>query len=212
MAIENSGIEDEEGRPASLEPDLSASLSPEGYLDNSASQAVDTAAILAGIDAATASLLAVFNEKLLHDAGKDRQIEVLHAELQQYKSDAIGKLMRPLYLRVTRMHNDLARIIDSVVLTPEPLSTEKAAAILSSFQGDIEDALADHGVTPYREPSSMFDPRRQTAIETVSTDDPDLKGAIAERVRPGFEQGDVILEKERVKVFKYVAAPSSQAE
>lgn len=212
MAIENSGIEDEEGRQASLAPDLCASLSPAGHQDNSASQTMGAAAILAGIDAATASLLAVFNEKLLHDAGKDRQIEVLHAELQQYKSDAIGKLMRPLYLRVTRMHNDLARIIDSVALAPEPLSTEKAAAILSSFQGDIEDALADHGVTPYREPGSMFDPRRQTAIETVSTEDADLKGAIAERVRPGFEQGDVILEKERVKVFKYVAATSSQAE
>lgn len=152
---------------------------------------------------AVATLLAAFNDKILYDAGKDRQIERLHAELQDCRGDAIGKLVRPVFLRVIRLHSDLSRIIETVRQSDELLPPEKAARALGSFREDIEDLLADYGVSAFREADETFSPRRQTAVATVATDDPDLKGRIAERLRPGFEQGNLLLEKERVTVFKY---------
>ena len=67
--------------------------------------------------------------------------------------------------------------------------------------------LGQNGVAAYRDPGVAFDPRRQKVLRKVTTDDEELAGTVAESVRPGFEQGAEILEKERVATYEFEPPP-----
>ena len=57
---------------------------------------------------------------------------------------------------------------------------------------DIELLLGQHGIEPFRMPGKEFDPHRQTALRTAVCDEQDMAGRIAERLRPGFMQGEAL--------------------
>ena len=46
-----------------------------------------------------------------------------------------------------------------------------------------------------------FDPRRQRAVTTVPTEDPERNKTIAARLRPAFQAGDKIIRPEIVSVY-----------
>lgn len=149
-----------------------------------------------------AELLRELREKAALDRFREEQIDRLHAELQAYKNDLVSKTARQLIQGLVRLHDDLAR--SAAVLRqkpPEELTPETLFRQLADFQDDIELLLGQHGVELFAGVGEAFDPRRQTVARTVPTDDPGQVGHIAERVRPGFEQGETLLQKERVAVY-----------
>ncbi len=152
-----------------------------------------------------AELLQEIREKAAIDRFREEQIDRLHAELQTYKSDLVSKQARLLIQGIVRLHDDLGRSVTALrQRPPEELTPERLFRQLADFQDDIELLLGQHGVERFEAPGEEFDPRRQTVARTAATDDPCHVGRVAERVRPGFEQGETILQKERVAV--YVAA------
>lgn len=192
----------------------SASDPPGGEHDSeaavpSAAEADDTATRVAGIvEAGVARIEGVLESKHALDCFREAQVDRLHAELQDYRNDLVGKVVRPVFRSMIRLHDDIGKVLDALGRDElEALSAERMLGLLRGFRDDIEIALDQHGVTTFRLPTEEFDPRRQTVARTIKTDEPARVGHIAGRVNPGFESGDAVLQKERVAV--YVAMGSS---
>ncbi|MEN8217146.1 MAG: nucleotide exchange factor GrpE [Pseudomonadota bacterium] len=149
------------------------------------------------LESGISKMLNAFEQKIAFDAAKQQQIDRLHAEMQEYRTDMIAKTNRPLVNGLIRLHDDIGRLIEG--LKPnEQLEPDK---LLKGIQEDIEILLDQNGVATFREPVDTFQPRRQRALKNVSTTDEKMVGKVAERVRQGFEQGDEIIQKERVNVY-----------
>ncbi len=154
------------------------------------------------VAAGIAEILQEIRETAAVDRFREGQVDRLHAELQTYKNDLVSKQARLLIQGIVRLHDDLGRSVAALRQKPaEELTPETLFRQLADFQDDVELLLGQHGVERFEAPGEEFDPRRQTVARTVPTDDPGCAGRIAERVRPGFEQGEKILQKERVAVW-----------
>jgi molecular chaperone GrpE len=141
-------------------------------------------------------------DQLALDRFKEQQIDRLHQELQGYKTDLLGRAVRPLLLGLIRLHDTLGKVKESLrQVPPAELTVERAAGFFDGFRGDLELVLEEHGVLRFETAGERFDPHRQTAARTVPAADPGRVGLVAERLRPGFAQGEVPLQKERVVVY-----------
>ncbi|TGO03089.1 hypothetical protein PN36_13100 [Candidatus Thiomargarita nelsonii] len=147
------------------------------------------------LESGISKMLNAFEQKIAFDAAKQQQIDRLHAELQECRTDMIAKTNRPLVNGLIRLHDDIGRLIEGPT---EQLEPDK---LLKEIQEDIEIILDQNGVATFREPIDTFQPRRQRALKNVSTTDEKQVGNVAERIRAGFEQGDEIIQKERVNVY-----------
>ncbi len=164
--------------------------------------AAELAALRQHVDEGSRALRKAFEDKLAFDRHKEQQIDSLHAELQEHKRDLLARATRPLLSGLVRLHDSLGRMAEDLRREPpEELTPERFYGILEGFQDDIEIVLEDNGVSLFLEPCERFEPRRQTSRRTVETDDEERVGTIANRLRPGFEQEETLLQKERVDVY-----------
>ncbi len=194
---EASGGEAGEAEPATEEPGLDDTAAPSGAEMEAALEPL-RAAITSGF----ADVLRAFEDKIAYDHTKERQIDRLHAELQEHKRDLLAKIKRPLIQGIVRLHDDLGKVVAALDRRPaEELTPERFFRAFDGFADDIELLLGQHGIETYSTPSQEFDPRQQTALRTETTDDPQLVGTIAARLRPGFAEGETLLQKERVAVY-----------
>ena len=159
------------------------------------------------IQAGVESILKAFDAKLAYDASKQVQVDRLHEELQQHRSDLVTRAARPLVRGMVRLHDDIGKLVSALrAKSADELSPERFFSLLEGLQEDVEIVLGQNGIATFREPSGPFDPRRQRVLRKVTTCEEELAGAVAESLRPGFEQGTEILEKERVATFEYKPA------
>jgi len=139
------------------------------------------------------------------DRFREEQVDTLHAELQEYKQDLLGRTVQPVLQGIIRLHGDLAKTVEALqAKAPEELTPERFFRVLDGFHEDLELLLERHGVSRFGNPGEVFEPARQTALRTEPAPRADLAGRILARIRPGFEQGNVLLRKEGVAVW---AAP-----
>lgn len=177
-------------------------LPPSTPLEDPEPQAEALTRLETAMAAGFAGLLQEIREKTATDRFREGQIDRLHAELQTYRNDLVSKQARLLIQGIIRLHDDLGKAVAALgQKPPAELTPEILFRQLADFQDDLELLLGQHGVEPFQAPGEELDPRRQTVARTVPTDDPGLAGRIAERVRPGFEQGETLLQKERVAVW-----------
>jgi molecular chaperone GrpE (heat shock protein) len=152
-----------------------------------------------------AAMLAEMRGRAALDHFREEQVDRLHGELQRYRSDLAGQPARQVLLGLIRLHDDLGRTAAAVQRKdPAELTPETVLRLFADVRDDLELLLGQHGVEPFTGPGDTFDPRRQNVVRTVPSDDPACNGRIAERVRPGFEQGEALLQKERVAVYIHI--------
>lgn len=151
-------------------------------------------------------ILTAFDAKLAYDATKEKQIDRLHDEVQQHRRDLLNQALRPFVSGVIRMHDNLAK--QSTKLPAKPDDWFSRARFLGQIDGvreELEMLLEANGVERFEHPAAAFEPSVQTAMKRVPTSDPDAGGLVAERLRPGFQRGDTVLQKERVAVYVHQA-------
>jgi molecular chaperone GrpE (heat shock protein) len=162
----------------------------------------DLDSLEAAMKAGFYNILKELGDKWALDKFKEDQIARLHEELQAYKTDLVYQSARQLLLGLIRLHDDLGKMIASLRQRPaDELTPERFFQHFSDFQDDIELLLGQHGVERFEVGEEEFDPCRQTVLRTVSTSEPGKIGRVAERLRPGFERGEALLQKERVAVY-----------
>jgi len=154
------------------------------------------------LDGRLAALQTLFEREQRAEAARERVVDRLHAELQEYKQDLLLKIQRPIFIDLIQLHDDIGKII-------EARATESAGnqepgtlrGILESIQTAIEDILYRQGVEPFMSEGTDFDPRKQRAVSTVLTGDPALGKTVAARLRKGYQAGDKVIRPEVVTVY-----------
>lgn len=149
-------------------------------------------------------ILHSFEQKLAYDITKQQQIDLLHSELQKYRTDLIAKTNRPIINGLIRLHDDIGRLVEKLKsCPPEQLNHNRFFKVIDGIQEDIEILLDQNGIITFRESFEEFSPRRQQAIKSIPINEKDLNGVVAARIRPGFEIGNEIIKKERVTVYVF---------
>ncbi len=155
------------------------------------------------INGGVKKVIEVFEKKLLYDQMKEKQIDILHNELQEYKRDLLAKTNRPLVNGLIYMFDDMDKLLKKFEVSDEDISLEKFVKVLKGVREDIEILLEENGVVTFMENETKFNPKRQQVIKKVPIDEKEKVGEIVDYIRPGFEQGNDLIRKERVGVFVY---------
>lgn len=141
----------------------------------------------------------LFDREIRAEATREKIVDRLHAELQEYKQDMLLNILRPVFVDLIQLHDDIGKMVAA-----EESGEGQARRMLETmagFQQGIEDILYRQGVEPFLHEGEGFDPRRQRAVATVPTDDPALSKTIAARHRKGFVAGEKVIRPEIVSVY-----------
>jgi molecular chaperone GrpE len=154
------------------------------------------------------ALQTTFERELRAEATRERVIDRLHAELQEYKSDLLLKIQRPIFVDLIQLHDDIAKMVEAKASTSgESDAGTGLRRLLESVQTAIEDILYRQGVEPFLNEGTDFDPRRQRAVATVPAGEHALNKTIAARVRKGFAAGEKVIRPEIVTVYTWRQSP-----
>jgi molecular chaperone GrpE len=147
-------------------------------------------------------LQALFDREIRAEATREKVVDRLHAELQEYKHDLLLKTLRPVFLDMIQLHDDIGKVIEATYEGAElGDGASRLLGLMAGFQQGIEDILYRQGVEPFQVEGETFDPRRQRAVATVATEDQTLNKTVAARLRKGFASGDRVIRAEVVSVY-----------
>jgi molecular chaperone GrpE len=156
------------------------------------------------------AIQSVLEREARAEATRERVVDRLHAELQEYKQDLLLRVQRPIFIDLIQLHDDIGKMIEARTAVGDDADRQTAVrGLLESIQVAIEDILYRQGVEPFVAEGESFDPRRQRAVATMPTDDPARNKSIAARHRKGFQAGDKLIRPELVSV--YTLRPSAEA-
>lgn len=146
-----------------------------------------------------------FDAKVKYDNSKDRTIQALHKELQDHREGLHFKILRPLFMDLIALYDDLGNVIKHIKsdVADDNAPAQKAIKALQSFQESVEDTLYRHGVESFEQEGDQFSGQRQRAIKTEPTNQADLDRLVAQRLRKGFEYDGRLLRPEMVATFKF---------
>ena len=158
------------------------------------------------IDRRLDELQTLFDREIRAEATREKVVDRLHAELQDYKQDLLLNTLRPVFVDLIQLHDDIGKVAvdppDAASDEPDPhAEARRLVGLMRGFQQGIEDVLYRQGVEPFRAEGDAFDPRRQRAVSTVPADDPSLNKTVAARLRKGFRSGDRVIRPEVVSVY-----------
>lgn len=144
-----------------------------------------------------------FDTKVKYDESKERLIDMLHKELQTYREGMHFKILRPLFIDLIAMYDDLGRVVDDLKLKAE-IAPPQVLQNFLSFQETVEEILQRNGVEPFYIEETHFVANKQRVLKLVATSNPALDKQVARRVRKGFAYDTRILRPEVVEIYKYV--------
>ncbi len=154
-----------------------------------------------GLNRKLDALQTLFDREIRAESTREKVVDRLHAELQEYKQGLILGILRPVFVDLIQLHDDIGKMVDA-----QGEAEGEAARLIDlmrGYQQGIEDILYRQGVEPFAQVDDTFDPRRQRALSTVPTDDPDRNKRVAARLRKGFQAGDKVIRPEMVTVYSY---------
>src|SRR5262249_17189248 len=144
------------------------------------------------------ALQTLFDREIRAEATREKVVDRLHAELQEYKQDLLLNVLRPVFVDLIQLHDDIGKIADA---QPEAEGEVRRLHSRPGFKRGTEATLSRQGVEPFVQEAEIFDPRRQRAVATVATDDPAQNKTIAVRHRKGFQAGEKVIRPEIVSVY-----------
>ncbi len=154
------------------------------------------------------ALTTAFDREIRAEGTREKVVDRLHAELQDYKQDLLLNVMRPVFVDLIQLHDDIGKMSASFLDAGGP-DREASASEFEKIRQGIEDILYRQGVEPFVSEGDAFDARRQRAVSTVATGDESLARRVAERHRKGFATGQKVIRPEVVSVYVYKPEPSA---
>src|SRR5437588_4236431 len=82
-----------------------------------------------------------FDTKVKYDESKEHLIDTLHRELQAYREGLHFKILRPLFIDLIAMYDDLGKIVDDMQAKNSNESSYQTIQNLALFQETIEETL-----------------------------------------------------------------------
>lgn len=151
-----------------------------------------------------------FTSKLQYDAHKEKLIDTLHRELQQYRNDLVQKLLQPVILDLIA-NADSARKQISNLQHANTLEPAEYLKIIASFPEDLDDILYRQGAEAYiTEIGQPYTANRHRILESIPTGDQTQNKTIAQSIKRGYLWQEKIIRPELVNVFVYKEPQSVQ--
>lgn len=145
-----------------------------------------------------------FQSKLKYDSHKEKMIDKLHKELQEYKSDILKKYLRSIVMDIIQMIDNIRKLTHHYGMqVPSESDPEKLLKLLESIPSDLEDLFYRQGVTPFTCGGKTFDAGRQRILRTYDTSDKSKDKTVAESLRPGYEWEGKVIRPEMIAVYVY---------
>lgn len=145
-----------------------------------------------------------FQSKLRYDAHKDRMIDKLHKELQEYKGDIFKKYFKSMILDLIQTSDSIRKLTEYYnSQDPSEYDPNKLINILESIPSDMDDFFYRQGVNAYTCDGTTFDATRQKILKTYETSEKSKDKTIAKHLRPGYEWEDKVIRPEMVAVYVY---------
>ena len=120
-----------------------------------------------------AALQTLLERELRAETTREKVVDRLHAELQEYKQDLLLNVLRPVFVDLIQLHDDVGKMAVSLAeMASESLDSTRIHALFGGIQQGIEDILYRQGVEPFTHHEEQFDAKRQRAVSTVPTTDP----------------------------------------
>lgn len=161
--------------------------------------------IIDNIHQSIAQLQKDFEVKVKYDESKERTINALHKELQDYREDMVFKILRPLIMDITSIYDHLQLLTKKYGNLSESNSANSIASELTSFTEEIEEIVSRYGFKFYQNDSETYDRSKQKAQKIINTDDSTLDKQIVEHLRMGLQYQKRIVRPETVSVYRYVS-------
>ena len=102
----------------------------------------------------------LFDREIRAEATRERIVDRLHAERQEYKQDFLLRVQWPIFIDLIQLHDDIGKMIEAQP-ADEPDQAAALRGTLESIRTAIEDTLYRQGVEPFQHEGEDFDPRRQ---------------------------------------------------
>jgi molecular chaperone GrpE len=137
-----------------------------------------------------------FSLKIKFDEAKERAIDTLNEEVQRHRQGLHFSILRPLFLDLITLHDDLLQCAGAAA---GDASTTRTFASLADT---VQEILARNGVESFGVDGDAFDGKRQRTIRTAPTEDAAEAGRVAHRLRQGFEYDGRVLRPEHVATYR----------
>lgn len=152
-------------------------------------------------------LRAMLDERVRFGENQQKIIDRLHAEVQEYKTDLILQLLKPIAQDLIRLEDDLERVATKF-RSEAPPGVSETARLFQDFQATVEDILARYGFEPFQTTEPLFDGKQQQIAQSLPTTDPSVDRQVAQRLRPGLRYRDRVVRRELVNVYAF-SSPST---
>lgn len=151
-------------------------------------------------------LVRSFESKLKYDAHKNKIIDDLHQDLQEYRQGLLQKYLQRIFIDIIKIIDDMRKFAahhtDVHTQNGEQNGdVEKFIKFINNTASDLEDLFSWEGITPYTCEGDKLDTGRQRVVDKILTDDPGKDRTIAVRLRPGYEYEGKVLRPEMVNVY-----------
>jgi molecular chaperone GrpE len=143
-----------------------------------------------------------FESKIKCDRHREKIIDNLHKELQDYKNDLVKKLLRPMIMDIIQSIDNNNTLVNNLNEESQ-LDPQELIKQMAEISAELEEILFRQGVDKLEIVPSQFDPKRQKIVSTELTDDPAKDKSIAQKVHNGYEWEGHVLCRERVNVYLY---------
>ncbi len=147
------------------------------------------------------ALQTLIDREIRAESTREKVVDRLHAELQEYKQDLLLNTLRPVFIDLVQLHDDIGKVAVAPVTDEPNPEAARLIELMRGFQQGIEDILYRQGVEPFAVDGDTFDPRSQRAAAVEPTDDPEKNKTVADRLRKGFRAGDRVIRPEIVSVY-----------
>lgn len=145
-----------------------------------------------------AELSRQFTTKIQFDESKQRQLDMMHRELEQHRQGMVAHIVRPVLMDLISLYDDLTGMVEG-----NADKSPQVADALRKQQQSVVAILGKHGVDVYSSFEDTFDRARQRVIGVVETSDERLDQRVARRHRVGFVYEERTLRPEWVETFRY---------
>src|SRR5205823_8858260 len=100
-------------------------------------------------------LQTVFDREIRAEATREKVVDRLHAELQEYKQDLLLKVLRPIFVDLIQLHDDIGKMA-APRAEAEGGEVARRLDVMRGFQQGIEDILYRQGVEPFVSQEDTF--------------------------------------------------------
>jgi molecular chaperone GrpE (heat shock protein) len=153
-----------------------------------------------------------FEGKIKYDEHKNKIIDDLHEQLQDFRDGIIKKHLLSMITDVIKIIDDIRKFKSHHKNSTPP---ENAAGLFLDFMdqitSDLEDLFTFQGIYSFSCKGNTFDSARQRVIKRIETDDPGKDKHLAERIRPGYEWEGKVIRPEMVSIYAYNEQPNNKA-